>query len=192
MLCCDQHPQPDIELALADKQWLFNILLQHKHIRFHCANYRRWLLNSSCCSSFLCWRIFCGSRLRLLLLDCNVVGMCEVLELFGFSSWSVFYDKLLKLFNWIKEVDAAASVSVCRFEQPHVVSVKQSLFHCHTCILPFLFGQRGIVQKIAIQLGGHFLFDGRIISLVKLLFAFFDDVEVMNEFVEVLLTQRGA
>ena len=144
MLRRHEHPESDVELALADEQGPLDVLLQDEDVRFDisCVHCRLLLLLVSITVSLvrIC-SVAAGRRsailvivLRLLSVRCTcrrvqVISLSKILELLSLCTRCVLEDQPLQLVDRVEEVDSAAAVGVCRLEKPHVVPIVKRRAH---------------------------------------------------------------
>ena len=127
-----------------------------------------------------------------MVVDGDVVGTSEVLELFRFSTRCVLHYQAFEHIDRVEKVDSTPSIRVRRLEQPHVVPVVKRLAHRESSIFALLLIHRAVLLDVAIHICDDFLAAFLTDSLLVGLLEFLDHVEVVGEFVEFLLAQSRA
>ena len=183
----DNDPEPDVKLALGDQQWLLNVLLEDEDVGLDVGRVddRRLLGGRGGVHGTLL-----GNQGRSSTGCIQAVGMGEVLKLLRFGPRRVVHDQSLKLIDGVEQVDTAASVGVGRLKEPHVVPVEEGVLHREGRILPLLLAQSMVFLDVPVDLGKRFLATVLVLGLQEGILALFEHVEVVAEFVELVLAER--
>ena len=120
----------------------------------------------------------------------DVIGRCEALKLLGFGPGGILEEELLELVDRVEQIDASATIGISWLEEPHVGAVEEGVPHRDSGRLSHALSQLHMMLYVAVHRCQSFCFAWLISSLVVLIFVLFDDVEVVDELIKLILTER--